>query len=192
MSTLGERIKRSWNVFIGREPTPVYNEFSYGSSFRPDRPKVTRGNERSIINSRYNKIAVDVSAIDIRHVRLDENDRYIETLDTTLNECLTLNANVDQTGRAFIQDAVMSMFDEGCVALVITDATNSPVTSGSYKILAMRTGKIVEWYPKRVKVNVYNDETGKREDVILPKEIVAIIENPFYSVMNEPNSTLQR
>ena len=192
MATLGERIKRSWNVFIGREPTPVYKEFSYGSSYRPDRPKLTRGNERSIINSIYNKIAVDTSAIDIRHVRLDQNDRYIETIGSKLNECLTLNANIDQTGRAFIQDAVMSMLDEGCVALVITDATANPLLSGSYDILGMRTGKVVEWYPERVKVNIYNDKTGNREDVILPKEIVAIIENPFYSVMNEPNSTLQR
>lgn len=192
MATLGERIKRSWNVFIGREPTPVYKEFSYGSSYRPDRQKLTRGNERSIINSIYNKIAVDTSAIDIRHVRLDQNDRYIETIGSKLNECLTLNANIDQTGRAFIQDAVMSMLDEGCVALVITDATANPLLSGSYDILGMRTGKVVEWYPERVKVNIYNDKTGNREDVILPKEIVAIIENPFYSVMNEPNSTLQR
>ena len=191
MPTLGERFKKSWNAFIGREPAPM-TRYEYGTSIRPDRPRFTRTTERSMVNAIYNRIAVDVSAVDIRHVRLDENERYTETIDSGLNNCLTLDANIDQTGRAFIQDAVMSMFDEGCVALVPVDTDTNPNATNSYDILTMRTGKIVEWYPEHIKVNVYNERKGKREDITVRKDTVAIIENPFYSIMNEPNSTLQR
>lgn len=189
MSVLGERIKKSWNIFMGREDDnvpPVY--YGYSSSYRPDRPKLTRGNERSIINSIYNRIAVDVAAVSIRHVKLDKNDRYVRTIDSPLNNCLTLDANVDQTGRALIQDIAMSMFDEGCIAVVPVDtAEDDP-----YKIYSLRTGKILEWFPRHVRLSIYNDNLGIRQEKIVEKERVAIIENPFYSIMNEPNSTLQR
>lgn len=190
MSTLGERMKKSWNIFMGREEDnnvpPVY--YGYSSSYRPDRPKLTRGNERSIINSIYNRIAVDVAAVSIRHVKLDKNDRYVKTIDSPLNNCLTLDANVDQTGRALIQDIAMSMFDEGCIAVVPVDtAEDDP-----YKIYSLRTGKILEWFPRHVRLSIYNDNLGIRQEKIVEKERVAIIENPFYSIMNEPNSTLQR
>ena len=188
-----DRIQHAWNAFLSRDPTS-YSNLGYGSSYRPDRPRFTRGNERSIVTSVYNRIALDAAAIDIKHVRLDDNDRYKETINSDLNYCLTTEANLDQTGRAFIQDAVMSMLDEGCVALVPTDADFDPSTKdvGSYKIYTMRTGKILEWLPKHVRVSVYNENLGKRQEVVLPKKTVSIIENPLYSVMNEPNSTLQR
>lgn len=188
-----DRIQHAWNAFLSRDPTS-YQNFGYGSSYRPDRPRFTRGNERSIVTSVYNRIALDAAAIDIKHVRLDDNDRYKETINSDLNYCLTTEANLDQTGRAFIQDAVMSMLDEGCVALVPTDADFDPSTKdvGSYKIYTMRTGKILEWFPKHIRVSVYNENLGKRQEVVLPKKTVSIIENPLYSVMNEPNSTLQR
>lgn len=192
MPTLGERIKKSWNAFLGREPEPVYKYYGQATSIRPDRPKFSRGNDRSIVNSIYNQIAVDVSAIDIRHVKLDENGRYTETIDSGLNNVLTLDANIDQTGRALIQDAVMSMFDEGCIALVPTDTSANPNETNSYDIYTMRVAKIMEWYPDRVRVNLYNEITGKKQDIIVKKSTVAIIENPFYSIMNEPNSSLQR
>lgn len=191
MATLGERIKASWNVFIGNEP--IYEQpHYYGSSLRPDRPKFTKGNEKSIVNAIYNRIAVDSAQINIRHVKLDKDGRYEKDMNSYLNQVLTLDANIDQTGRAFIQDAVMSMFDEGCVALVPVDTSDNPIYTSSYDIYTMRTGKILEWYPKHVKVSVYNDTTGKRQERIVLKDMVAIIENPFFSVMNEPNSTLQR
>ena len=188
-----DRIQHAWNAFLSRDPTS-YQNFGYGSSYRPDRPRFTRGNERSIVTSVYNRIALDAAAIDIKHVRLDDNDRYKETINSDLNYCLTTEANLDQTGRAFIQDAVMSMLDEGCVALVPTDADFDPSTKdvGGYKIYTMRTGKILEWFPKHIRVSVYNENLGKRQEVVLPKKTVSIIENPLYSVMNEPNSTLQR
>lgn len=188
-----DRIQHAWNAFLSRDPTS-YQNFGYGSSYRPDRPRFTRGNERSIVTSVYNRIALDAAAIDIKHVRLDDNDRYKETINSDLNYCLTTEANLDQTGRAFIQDAVMSMLDEGCVALVPTDADFDPSTkdAGGYKIYTMRTGKILEWFPKHIRVSVYNENLGKRQEVALPKKMVSIIENPLYSVMNEPNSTLQR
>lgn len=192
MPTLGERIKKSWNAFLGREPEPVYKYYGQATSIRPDRPKFSRGNDRSIVNSIYNQIAVDVSAIDIRHVKLDENGRYTETIESGLNNVLTLDANIDQTGRALIQDAVMSMFDEGCIALVPTDTSANPNETNSYDIYTMRVAKIMEWYPDRVRVNLYNEITGKKQDIIVKKSTVAIIENPFYSIMNEPNSSLQR
>lgn len=184
------RLKHGWNAFVNNRD-PTYSQ-SVSYSYRPDRPRFTRGNERSIVTSVYNRIALDVAAINIKHCRLDENDRLIEILESGLNNCLNLEANVDQTGRAFIQDCVMSMLDEGCVAIVPTDTTLDPRVTKSYDILSMRTGKILEWYPDKVKVRVYNDRTGRREDIILPKSTVGIVENPLYAVINEPNSTMQR
>lgn len=190
--TFGSRLKHAWDVFMNKDPSSSGQSFGMGYSRRPDRPRFTRGNERSIVTSVYNRISMDVSSINIQHVRLDDNDRYISTIKSGLNECLTLEANVDQTGRAFIHDVVMSMLDEGCVAIVPVDTTFNPQLTGSYDILSMRTGKIVEWFPDKVKVRLYNEKVGKREEVILPKSMVAIIENPFYAVMNEHNSTMQR
>lgn len=166
------------------------NGVAYSS--RPDRPRFTRGNERSIANSVYNRIALDVSAIKIRHVRLDDNGRFLDEIDSGLNNCLSLEANIDQSARAFIQDVVMSMFDDGCVAIVPISTSSNPKVSSSYDIYTMRTGKIVEWYTDSVRVRIYDDIHGRKEEVVLPKTMVAIVENPFYSVMNEPNSTLQR
>ena len=189
-----DRLQHGWNAFMNnRDPTTTYYPASGSYSYRPDRPRFSRGNARSIItNAAYNRIAIDVSAIAIQHVRLDENGRYIETINSGLNNCLTVEANIDQTGRAFIQDVVMSMLDEGCVAIVPVDTTLNPNLSGSYDIQSMRTGKILEWYPSHVKVRVYNDRKGEKEDIILSKKNVAIIENPLYAVCNEPNSTVQR
>lgn len=187
------RLKHSWNAFMNRDPT--YNSFrdiGMSSSFRPDRPRLTRGNERTIITAIYNRIATDVSGININHCRVDGNGRFVENISSSLNTCLTLEANIDQTGRAFIQDVVISMLDEGYVAIVPVDTTIDPAISGSYEIESMRTGKILEWYPKHVKVRVYNEKTGQKEDITLPKSSVAIIENPFYAVFNEQNSTMQR
>ena len=189
---IGSRLKHAWNAFMNRDPTEVDYDIGPAYYYRPDRPRLTRGNERSIVTAVYNRIALDVSDIDIRHVRLDEDGRYIEDIDSGLNNCLTVEANIDQTGKAFIQDVVMSMLDEGCVAIVPVDTTLNPKVTGSYDINSMRTGKIVQWYPQHVKVNLYNDKTGRKEEVTLPKSMVAIVENPLYAVMNEPNSTLQR
>ena len=186
------RWKRAWNIFMNKDPSRDYSNTGPGYYYRPDRPRFTRGNEQSIVTSVYNRIALDVASVAIRHVRLDENDRYLETIDSDLNSCFALEANVDQTGRAFIQDVVMSMFDEGCVAIVPVDTDIDPEDTDSYKIYSMRTGKIVEWKPRHVRVRLYNDLTGQKEEVILPKEKVAIIENPLYAVINEPNSTMQR
>lgn len=192
--TLTSRLKRAWNAFTNnRDPTKtMYQNTGTGYVYRPDRTRFTRGNERSIVTSVYNRIAMDVASIDIKHCRIDENGRYIEDIRSGLNDCLTVEANIDQTGRAFIQDVVMSMFDEGAVAIVPVDTTTDPLVSNSYDILSMRTGKIVEWYPAHVKVRVYNDRTGRKEEILLPKKSVAIIENPLYAVINEPNSTMQR
>lgn len=194
--TLGSRIKHAWNVFLNRDPTDIYshknNDYGTGSYYRPDRVRINRVNERSIITSVFNRIALDAAAIDIKHCRLDENDRFKEIVESSLNNCLTLETSIDQTSRAFFQDAIMSMFGEGCVALVPVDTTIDPNNNNSYDILTMRTGKVVEWYPTTVKVNVYNERIGRREDIYINKSAVAIIENPFYAVMNEPNSTLQR
>lgn len=188
-----DRLQHGWNAFIGnRDPTFQYRNAGASYSFRPDRPRFSRGNERSIITSVYNRIALDAAAISIQHCRLDENGRYSETINSGLNNCLTLDANIDQTGRAFIQDVVMSMLDEGCVAIVPVDTSINPTVTGSYDIDSMRTGKILEWFPAHVRVRVYNDRTGEKEDLLLPKKSVAIIENPFYAVMNEPSSTMQR
>ena len=191
--SLLSRTKNAWNAFVNnRSPTVRHPEYGSGYYYRPDRPRLTRGNERSIVTAVYNRIALDVAAIDLKHCRLDENERFVEVIDSDLNNCLTLEANIDQTGRAFIQDVVMSMLDEGSVAIVPVDTTRNPNDTGSYDIQSMRTGKIVEWFPNHVKVHVYNDRTGRKEDLVLHKSIVAIIENPLHSVMNEPNSTMQR
>lgn len=195
MAEITTRFKNAWNAFVGRDPTKVANynlDWYSGYSYRPDRIVVSPGTERSIVNALYNRIALDVAQVTIQHVRVDENNRYKETIKSGLNECLTLNANIDQTGRAFIHDLVLSMFDEGCVAVVPVDTTENPYHTNSYDILTMRVGKIVEWFPTRVKVKLYNENTGKNEDIILDKEKIAIVENPLYSVMNEPNSTLRR
>lgn len=189
--TIGSRFKKAWNIFRNKDPSYEYQDLGISYSYRPERIRFTRGNERTIVTSIYNRIALDVSSITLQHVRLDENDRYLSTINSGLNNCLTLEANIDQTSREFIQDIVMSMFDEGCVAIVPIDTDVDPEIS-SFDINTMRTGKILEWYPRHVKVRVYNDRTGHREDVICSKESVAIIENPFYSIMNEPNSMVQR
>ena len=187
-----DRLRHAWNAFTNRDPTPRYQEMGVGYSYRPDRYRLTRGNERSIINAIYNRIAIDVAAIDIRHVRVDENEQYLEEIDSGIDRIFNLSANIDQTGRAFIQDAVMSMLDEGVIALVPVDTTINPRITGSYDIETMRVGKITQWFPKHVKVDIYNEENGRHQEVLLPKTLVAIIENPLYSVMNEPNSTAQR
>lgn len=189
---LMDRLRNSFNAFLNRDPTITYKNTGMGSYYRPDRVRLSRGNERSIVTSVFNRIALDVAAIDIKHCRLDDDYRFKEVIQSSLNNCLSLEANIDQTSRSFKQDIVMSMFDEGCVALVPVDTTTDPNKSDSYDIQTMRTGRVVEWYPNHVKVSVYNDRTGKKEDLILGKNSVAIIENPLYAVMNEPNSTLQR
>ena len=189
--SLGARLKHAWNVFKANEFVKPRWDIGPSYHYRPDRPIFSRGNERSIITSVYNRIALDVAAITIQHVRLDDEGRFTSVMNTSLNSCLSLEANLDQTGRAFIQDIVQSMLDEGCVAIVPVDTDDDP-EEGSWKIETMRTGKILEWYPQHVKVRVYNEQTGKKEDVLVPKRTVAIVENPFYAVMNEPNSTMQR
>ena len=191
--TIGSRLRHAWNAFLNKDQTASYHhEMGMSYSYRPDRPRLSRGNERSIVTSVYNRIATDVAQVDIKHVKLDDNGRFTEEINSDLNSCLTLEANIDQTGRSFIFDAVMSMFDEGTVALVPIDTVGNPDLSDSYKILTMRTGKIVKWHPQHITVNVYNDRTGNREDLVFNKRKVAIIENPFYAVINEPNSTMQR
>ena len=190
--TFGDRLKHAWNAFLNKEPTSFYRDIGISHSYRPDRPRLTRGNERSIVTSVYNRIALDAAAINVQHVRLDENNRFLSVIESGLNGCLTVEANLDQTGRAFLQDVVMSMLDEGCVAIVPVDTTFNPEITGSYDILSMRTGKILDWYPNHVRVRVYNEKTGLKEDIELPKKTVAIVENPLYAVINEPNSTMQR
>lgn len=190
--TLMDRLKNSWNAFRNRDPTIFYNEPGMSYTYRPDRVRFSRGNERSIVTSVYNKIAMDVASVDIRHCRIDKNGRYTEDIDSDFNRCLTLEANIDQSHRAFRQDIVMSMFDEGSVAIVPIEAKGDPTLSTSFDIRSMRVGKIVEWFPRSVKVEVYNDRTGKKEQIIMPKKSVAIVENPLYSVINEPNSTMKR
>lgn len=192
-NSLLSRAKHAWNAFINnRDPTTPRFEYSQGYYYRPDRPRFTRGNERSIVAAIVNRIAMDVSEIDILHCRLDEDGRYVGTINSKLNQCLNLEANIDQSSRSFIEDVVISMFDEGVVALVPVDTTVNPKVTGSFDILSMRTGKILQWYPDRVKVKVYNDRTGEKEELILPKSMVGIVENPLFAVVNEPNSTMQR
>lgn len=188
----GARVKQAWNAFMDKDNFSRYRDIGPGYYRRPDRPMFTRGNERSIVTSVFNRIAIDAASINLRHVRLDENDRFLETLDTGLNNCLSVEANTDQTGRAFVQDAVMSMLDEGCIAIVPVDTTGDPNSTGAYDVMSMRVGKIVDWYPQHVKVRLYNERTGNKEDVTLHKSIVAIVENPLFAVVNEPNSTLKR
>lgn len=190
--TVFTRAKAAWNAFRNRDPTVFYNETGMSYTYRPDRVRFSGGNERSIVTSVYNKIAMDVAAVTIKHCRVDGNGRYIEDMDSDLNTCLTLEANIDQTHRAFIQDAVMSMFDEGAIALVPIETKGDPDLSESFDIRSMRVGKIIEWFPRSVKVEVYNDRTGRKERIMMRKKSVVIIENPFYSVMNEPNSTVKR
>lgn len=191
--TIGSRFKRAFNAFMNsRDPTLNYKETGPGYSYRPDRPRLTRGNERSIVTSLVNRIALDVSSLTINHCKVDDNGRFLETIDSHLNNCLTLEANIDQTSRAFIQDIVMSMFDEGCVAIVPVDTSANPATTTSYEIYTMRVGKIVQWKARHVQVRLYNDRTGNKEDVWFLKSTVGIVENPFFAVVNEPNSTVQR
>lgn len=190
--TLMARIKNSWNAFRNRDPTMFYSEPGMSYTYRPDRVRFSRGNERSIVTSVYNKMAMDVAAVDIRHCRVDENGRYIEDVKSDLNECLTLEANIDQTHRAFRQDVVMSMFDEGAIAIVPIEAKGDPTIGTSFDIRSMRVGKIIEWFPRKVKLEVYNDLTGRKEQIFMPKRSVAIVENPLFAVINEPNSTMKR
>ena len=191
--TLISRLKHGWNAFMNRDPTNAnFRDFGASYSYRPDRVRFSGGNEKSIVTSVYNRIAMDAAQIDIKHVQLDDDERYVSTIDSGLNNCLTVEANIDQTGRAFLQDVFMSILDEGCIAIVPTDTTLNPKVTSSYDILTMRTGKIIDWYPDKVRVRLYNEQTGKREEVLLPKKMVAIVENPLYAVINERNSTMQR
>lgn len=187
-----DRLQHGWNAFMNKDPTPTYQNLGESYYYRPDRPRFSRGNERSIINAVFNRIALDVASLEFKHVRVDENEKYVEDIKSGLNDCLNVEANLDQTSRAFIQDVVMSMFDEGCIALVPIDTTFNPIKTGSYDIQSIRVGKIVAWYPQHVKVNVYNEKTGKKQDLVLPKRNVGIVENPLYAVVNEPNSTVKR
>lgn len=189
--SFGSRLKHAWNAFTGNVQMN-YRDLGMSYSYRADRPRMSRGNERSIVTSVYNRIALDVAALNVQHVRLDENGRFLSVVDDGLNNCLTLEANVDQTARSFIQDVVISMFDEGSVAIVPVDTTTDPNVSGSYDIQSLRVGQILDWYPQYIRTRVYNEQTGRKEDIVVPKSAVAIIENPLYAVINEPNSTMQR
>lgn len=189
--SFGSRLKHAWNAFTGNVQMN-YRDLGMSYSYRADRPRMSRGNERSIVTSVYNRIALDVAALNVQHVRLDENGRFLSVIDDGLNNCLTLEANVDQTARSFVQDVVISMFDEGSVAIVPVDTTTDPNVSGSYDIQSLRVGQILDWYPQYIRARVYNEQTGRKEDIVVPKSAVAIIENPLYAVINEPNSTMQR
>ena len=188
-----DRLQHGWNAFVkNRDPTPSYAYYGDSYFYRPDRPRFTRGNERTITTSVYNRIALDVASIDVKHCRIDDNGRFKSEITSGLNTCLNLEANLDQTGRAFRQDIVMSMLDEGCIAIVPIETTIDPKVSESYDISSMRVGKILDWYPAHVKVRVYNEKIGKKEDIVVPKKTVGIVENPLFAVINEPNSTMQR
>lgn len=189
--SFGSRLKHAWNAFTGNVQMN-YRDLGMSYSYRADRPRMSRGNERSIVTSVYNRIALDVAALNVQHVRLDENGRFLSVIDDGLNNCLTLEANVDQTARSFVQDVVISMFDEGSVAIVPVDTTTDPNVFGSYNIQSLRVGQILDWYPQYIRARVYNEQTGRKEDIVVPKSAVAIIENPLYAVINEPNSTMQR
>lgn len=191
MPSFSERLKHAWNAFNSRDPTTRI-QYGYGSAYSPYRTRVTRGTEKSIVTAIYNRIAIDAASIDLCHARLDENGRFAEEIKSGLDYCLKTEANIDQTGRAFRQDAVFSMLEEGCIAIVPVDTAINPNNSASIDIRTMRVGKVVEWYPQHVRIDLYNDKTGRREEVTLPKTTVAIVENPLYAIMNEPNSTLQR
>ena len=192
MPKLTTRLQHAWNAFMNKDPTTVRYDLGMGYSYRPDRSRLTRGNERTIVTAIYNRIALDTAAIDIMHVRLDENKRFVSEIDSGLNKCLTVSANLDQTNRAFIQDVVMSMLDEGVVAVVPVDTDLNPTMTGGYDVLSMRTGKVMAWYPEHVRIRLYDEKSGRQREVVLPKTMVAIIENPLYAVINEPNSTMQR
>lgn len=195
MPSFGERLAHAWNAFTSKDKDEQANfnpNIGMSYMYRPDRPRLRIGNERSMVTAIYNKIAIDVAQVNLYHARVDSNGTYLETIKSGLHNCLTVEANIDQTGRALIMDLVMSMFDEGVVAVVPIDTTLNPNITNSYDILSLRTGKIIEWYPQHIKVRLYNELTGKREEKIVPKRMAAIIENPLYSVMNEPNSTIQR
>ena len=189
--SFGSRLKHAWNAFTGNVQIN-YRDLGMSYSYRADRPRLTRGNERSIVTSVYNRIALDVAALNFQHIRLDENGRFLSVIEDGLNNCLTLEANIDQTARSFIQEVVIAMFDEGSVAIVPVDTTTDPNVSGSYDIQTMRVGQILDWYPQYIRVRLYNEQTGKKEDIVVPKSATAIIENPLYAVINEPNSTMQR
>lgn len=189
---ISTRLKHAWNAFLNKDEPTIQWDIGSGYSYKPDRFRMTRGNERSIITSVFNRIALDVAAINIQHVQLDENGRFLNVVKSGLNECLTLEANIDQTSRAFLQDVVLSMMDEGCVAIVPISTDKDPDISTGYNILSLRTGRIKEWYPRHVRVEVYNELTGRKQDLLMPKERTCIIENPLYSVINEPNSIMQR
>lgn len=189
--SFGSRLKHAWNAFTGNVQIN-HRDLGMSYSYRADRPRLTRGNERSIVTSVYNRIALDVAALNFQHIRLDENGRFLSVIEDGLNNCLTLEANIDQTARSFVQDVVISMFDEGSVAIVPVDTTTDPNVSGSYDIQSLRVGQILDWYPQYIRARVYNEQTGRKEDIVVPKSTVAIIENPLYAVINEPNSTMQR
>ena len=192
-NTLGSRLKHAWNAFTNnRDPTITYYDIGPGYSIRPDRPRLSRGNERTIITSILNRIALDAASIDLIHCKLDDSGRFVENVNSKLNSCLTLSANIDQTGRAFRHDIYMSLLDEGSVAIVPVETTMNPKITDSYDISSMRVGKIVEWFPQYVRISLYNERTGRKEEITMHKSKVAIVENPLYPVMNEPNSTVQR
>lgn len=191
-TSFNSRLRHAWNVFLNKDPTESRSNWGISSSRRPDRVQMTRGNERSIITSVYTRIALDAAALDIQHVELDEDSRFIATVKSSLNTCLTLEANLDQTHRSFMQDVIMSLLDEGCVAIVPVDTTFDPTQSGAYDIVSMRVGRIIDWKPDEVRVNLYNEKTGLKQDIWVPKTVAAIVENPLYAVLNEQNSTMQR
>ena len=191
-TSLGSRLRHAWNAFRNRDPTNNYTDVGSTYYYRPDRIRFSGGNEKTIVTSIYNRIAMDAASIDIKHVRLDKDGRYLDDIDSGLNNCVSTEANIDQTGRAFKQDIYMSMLDEGCLAIVPVDTSFNPDATNSYEILSMRTGKIVEWHPAHVKVRLYNDRNGNKEEILVPKNTVAIIENPLYSVINEQNSVMKR
>lgn len=191
--SIGSRFRNAWNVLMNnRDPTPYRQDYGESYTYKPDRVRFSYRGEKTIVNSLKNRIAMDVAAVDIRHVRLDDNGRYVEDIDSALNECLSVSANLDQTGRMFIQDAVASLLDEGCIAIVPVLTSTNPDKTDSYEIYSMRVGKITQWYPDRVKINLYDERIGKKIDIIRPKSKVSIIENPLYAVLNEPNSTYNR
>lgn len=187
----GSRFKNAWNAFRSRDQTPL-DDLGIGYGRSPDRVRLSLGNERSIISALYNRIAIDVSQVDIRHVRVDANEKYVDTIHSNLNDCLTLSTNLDQTSRAFVQDAVLTMFDAGHVVFVPVETSQNPNKTGSYDIYNMRVGRVVEWYPQHVKIDLYDERDGQHHQIIMRKDAVAIVENPLYIVMNEPNSTLRR
>ena len=185
-----DRLQHAWNVFMNKDPTNLYR--GYSSSYRPDKLHYYTTNERSIVTSILTRVSIDAAAVKIRHVKVDDNNQFLEEIDSHMNECFSISANIDQAARTFFQDAIYSMLDEGYVAIVPTDTSFDPKITGSYDVDALRVGQIKQWYPQSVMVNLYNENTGYKEDIVLPKSMVAIVQNPFYEVMNAPNSTLQR